>query len=37
VPVTAIDGARVADGRPGPLTARLLAAYRERARAERAT
>jgi branched-chain amino acid aminotransferase len=33
MPVAAIDGARVGSGRPGPLTARLLAAYRERARA----
>jgi branched-chain amino acid aminotransferase len=32
VPVTVIDGKPVAAGRPGPITARLLAAYRERAR-----
>jgi branched-chain amino acid aminotransferase len=31
VPVTAIDGARVGSGQPGPLTLRLLAAFRERA------
>lgn len=32
--VTAVDGAPVADGRPGPLTQRLLDAYRERAWAQ---
>jgi branched-chain amino acid aminotransferase len=29
VPVRAVDGKAVGDGRPGPLTLRLLAAYRE--------
>lgn len=29
LPITRVDGAALADGRPGPLTARLLAAYRE--------
>jgi branched-chain amino acid aminotransferase len=32
LPVTTVEGARVGDGRPGPLTQLLLAAYRERAR-----
>jgi len=34
VPVVAIGGERVGDGRPGPLTARLLASYREHAERE---
>lgn len=29
VPVVAVDGAALGDGRPGPLTRRLQAAYRE--------
>lgn len=33
IPVTATDGAPVADGRPGPVTRRLQRAYRERLRA----
>jgi branched-chain amino acid aminotransferase len=32
VPVTSVDGARIGSGQPGPLCARLLAAYRELAR-----
>jgi branched-chain amino acid aminotransferase len=32
VPVRTIDGAAVGEGRPGPVTLRLLAAYREYAR-----
>jgi branched-chain amino acid aminotransferase len=33
VPVASVDGARIGSGRPGPVFARLLAAYRERAHA----
>lgn len=29
LPVTTVDGARVADGRPGPVTRRLLASYQQ--------
>jgi branched-subunit amino acid aminotransferase/4-amino-4-deoxychorismate lyase len=29
LPVVAVDGAAIGDGRPGPLTRRLQAAYRE--------
>ena len=36
VPVRTIDGAAVGEGRPGPVTLRLLAAYREYARARSA-
>jgi branched-chain amino acid aminotransferase len=32
VPVTSVDGVRIGEGRPGPLSTLLLAAYRERAR-----
>jgi branched-chain amino acid aminotransferase len=31
VPVVDVDGRRIGDGRPGPLTARLRELYRERA------
>lgn len=33
VPVTDVDGARIADGRPGPLTRRITDAFRAHARA----
>jgi branched-chain amino acid aminotransferase len=37
LPVTSIEGARVGDGRPGPLAQLLLASYRERARSRAAS
>lgn len=30
VPIVQIDGSRIADGKPGPVTRALIAAYRER-------
>jgi branched-chain amino acid aminotransferase len=34
VPVVEVDGRRIGDGRPGPLTARLRELYRERVSAD---